>query len=161
MAVNVHSYIDIYNGEAKMYVGERYHDFLITLTGNFFFIKEDFDKYLLDARYEYLNPQQNYVKKDKITGIYSEFQARIAEYASKIMMFTVYRKDVNPPRVYLQSDSEYYDFMRSTGIPNISYLSIMKVRSMTRKIYYYCRMFKIIILIFLNTSLRFLGQRKK
>lgn len=132
------------HGEAKLYVGnvgERYHEFFDNIDREFFFLKEDFDKYLLDAKEEYMNPQQDYVKKDKMPEIYSELQARVSEYAKRIMSFSVYRKDVNPPRVYLQSDSDYYDLMRSVGIPNISYLSIMKVKSPAGKIYYYCRIF--------------------
>ena len=41
------------HGEAKLYVGnvgERYHEFFDNIDREFFFLKEDFDKYLLDAK---------------------------------------------------------------------------------------------------------------
>lgn len=132
------------HGEAKLYVGnvgERYNEFFDNIDREFFFVKEDFDKYLLDAKDEYLNPQQEYTKKNDMPQIYESLIDRLTAYRSGFMRFEVRRVDVKPPRVYLNSSSEYYDLMRSVGIPNISYLSIMKVRSQTGKVFYYCRIF--------------------
>lgn len=133
------------HGEAKLYVGnynERYTTFFDNLNRDFFFMKKDFDKYLLDAKDEFLNPQQDYNKKEEMPDRYNELLGIINDYNGGMMKFTMYRKDVNPPRVYLQSDSEYYSLMRELGIPNISYLSILKLKNLnTNKISYYCRIF--------------------
>ena len=132
------------HGEAKLYVGnvgQRYNEFFDNLDREFFFVKEDFDKYLLDAKDEYMNPQQEYVKKKDMPLIHANLLTRLRSYHNGFMRFGVRRVDVLPPRVYLNSQSEYYDLMRAVGIPNISYLSIMKVRSQNGKIYYYCRIF--------------------
>ena len=132
------------HGEAKLYVGnvgQRYNEFFDNLDREFFFVKEDFDKYLLDAKDEYMNPQQEYVKKKDMPLVHAKLLERLRGYHNGFMRFEVRRVDVLPPRVYLNSQSEYYDLMRAVGIPNISYLSIMKVRSQNGKIYYYCRIF--------------------
>lgn len=133
------------HGEAKLYVGnynQRYTDFFDNLNRDFFFLKKDFDKYLLDAKDEFLNPQQDYNKKSEMPDRYNELLDNLKDYDNELMKFDMYRKDVKPPRVYLQSDSEYYNLVREVGIPNISYLSILKLRNVNNnKIMYYCRVF--------------------
>lgn len=132
------------HGEAKLYVGnynERYTNFFDNLNRDFFFLKEDFDKYMLDAKDEYKHPQQEYVQKSRMPSRYDELLNLLNSYDNRLMKFEMYRKDVEPPRVYLQSDSEYYTLMREVGIPNISYLSILKLRNPNNKIVYYCRVF--------------------
>lgn len=132
------------HGEAKLYVGnenQRFVEFFDDLSRECFFVREDFDKYLLDARPEFLTPQQDYVKKDQMPQIYRDLVGRLNECQKGIMKFHLYRVDVAPPRVYLNSTSEVYDLMRSLGLPNISYVSILKVKSKMGKIYYYYRMF--------------------
>ena len=132
------------HGEAKLYVGnegERYQTFFDDLNRECFFVKEDFDKFLLDAKDEFLNPQQEYVKKAEMPKRYNKLAERLSGYSKGVLKFNLYRKDVTPPRVYMQSDSDYYDFMRSIGLPNISYLSVMKVESKLGHIFYYFKMF--------------------
>lgn len=132
------------HGEAKLYVGnegERFREFFDDLNRECFFVKEDFDKYLLDAKDEFMNPQQEYIKKTEMGRIYSELTDRVAAFHKGVLKFNIYRKEVEPPRVYMQSNSEYYDLMRTLGLPNISYVSVMKVQSQQGNIFYYFRMF--------------------
>lgn len=132
------------HGEAKLYVGnynERYHEFFDNLNRDFFFLKKDFEKYMFDAKDEFENPQQEYLNKSEMKNRYYDLLDDIKSYDNGLMKFRMYRKDVRPPRVYLQSDSEYYALMREVGIPNISYLSILKLRNPSDKIVYYCRIF--------------------
>jgi hypothetical protein len=132
------------HGEAKLYVGnegERYREFFDDISRECFFVREDFDKYLMDAKDEFLHPQQEYVKKSEMSNIYSGLVERLASYQSGILKFNMYRKDVEPPRVYMQSSSEYYDLMRALGLPNISYVSVMKLQSKQGHLFYYFRMF--------------------
>lgn len=131
------------HGEAKLYVGnenERYREFFDDLNRECFFVKEDFDKYLLDAKPEFDDPQQDYVKSN-MSEIYDDLKNRLMSYGKGILKFNMERVGVEPPRVYLRSNSEYYDLMRSLGLPNISYVSILKVKSKMGNIYYYYRMF--------------------
>lgn len=132
------------HGEAKLCVGnenERYREFFDDIGRECFFLKKDFKKYLLDAKEEFDNPQQDYVNIDKLSFKYTELLNTADSFAHDVLKFHVVRVGVAPPRVYLKSDSEYYEFMREAGLPNISYISIMKLRSRFGKIYYYYRIF--------------------
>lgn len=62
----------------------------------------------MDAKDEFLNPQQDYNKKEEMPDRYDDLLGLINGYDNTLMRFEMYRKDVAPPRVYLQSDSEYY-----------------------------------------------------
>lgn len=132
------------HGEAKLYVGnynDRYTSFFDNLNRDWFFLKSDFEKYLFDARDEFLDPQQEYVKKSQMPQIYSNVQDVLNQFKDDILLFSVRRVNVEPPRVYLISNSEYYDYLRAIGLPNLSYLSILKIKSKAGIIYYYCRLF--------------------
>lgn len=132
------------HGEAKLYVGnenERFFEFFDDLNRECFFIKEDFDRYLVDAESEFLLPQQEYVNKGNMPQVYQNLLEQLRVYKTGILKFHIYRVNVNPPRVYLNSESEYYDLMRSLGLPNISYLSVLKVKNKMGGVFYYFRMF--------------------
>lgn len=132
------------HGEAKLYVGyenERFHDFFDDLNRECFFIKSDFDKYLLDAKSEFLNPQQFYQKPDKIKSNYEDVKEKLRNYKQGLLKFEIKRIKVKGSRVYINSENEYYNLLRTISLPNISYLSILKLESKSGKILYYYRMF--------------------
>ena len=58
------------HGEAKLYVGnenEKTYNFFGNIHNlNCFFLKKDFTNFIRDAEEEYLNPQQDYVKKNEM-----------------------------------------------------------------------------------------------
>lgn len=141
------------HGEAKLYVGNvgvRYSEFFDDLNRECFFVKDDFRKYLNEVKREFYNPQQEYVNPQNMPTRYNTLTDRLSTFPEGILIFTMYRKDVEPPRVYLQSESEYYDFMRDAGLPNVSYLSIMKVKEHSGRIWYYFRMFTNLIQDLIN-----------
>lgn len=133
------------HGEAKLYVGNestQLTDFFHDLTGNnCFFCKKDFAAFLADAESEFCTPQQDYVKKAQMPRIFKALNERLDKFSSEILRFGLYRVNVNPPRVYMNSNSDYYDFMRSVGLPNISYLSVLKILDSAQQKYYYFKIF--------------------
>ena len=132
------------HGEAKLYVGnesQRLFDFFDDFNRCCFFVKADFVKFLLDAKDEYMNPQQDYVLLSGMPHKYNMLEQKLSMYENGKLYFYIYRKDVEPPRVYIQSNNEYYEFMRDVALPNISYLSVMKVKDSTGNILYYFRIF--------------------
>ena len=48
---------------------------------------------------------------------------------------------VAPPRVYVNAESEYWTIMRTIALPNISYLSVLKLKDEKANISYYFRIF--------------------
>ena len=129
------------SGEAKLYVGqynEEYHSFFDYLDNDFFFLKSDINKYLFDARNEFLNPKQDYRDKNSVMEHYENALEFLNNQPNEILKFKMFRKGVEPPRVYLQSDSEYYNLIRDIGLPNTSHLLILKLKSFENIISYYC-----------------------
>lgn len=134
------------HGEAKLYVGnenERTFSFFGDMKNlDCFFIKKDFKKFLEDAQDEFLNPQQDYIKKGELLFKFKKLIKKLEyEFTDDILPFKITRVDVAPPRVYMNSESEYYDFMRDVALPNISYLSILKIKDKSSNIFYYFRIF--------------------
>ena len=136
------------HGEAKLYVGnegERLENFFGSLEHieiNGFALKSDFEKFLHDAEDEYKNPQQDYSKKDKFPKLFEKLSKEVNELDDKPLFFDVYRVGVEPPRVYINSSSRFYLFIRKLGLPNISYLSILKLKDLsTEKFVFYFKLF--------------------
>jgi putative restriction endonuclease len=132
------------HGEAKLYVGNengRLFEFFGDFNLNCFYLKSDFESFLETAELEFKDPQQEYNKKHEMPRIYDALKTSLNKYQEDILHFELYRVDVEPPRVYVNSNSHYYDFMRSIGLPNISYLSVLKLRDKHDDIYYYFKIF--------------------
>lgn len=129
------------HGEAKLYVGNENERLLAFFNGfqdcKCFFKKADFEAFLGDAEDEFKNPQQEYVKKTEMPSMFSRLKFAVEQFQSEVLPFELFRVGVEPPRVYVNSKSPYYDFMRELGLPNISYLSVLKLKSKTRTLYYF------------------------
>ena len=61
------------------------------------------------------------------------FDLRNDEY----LYFNIYRVDVKPPRIYINSHSKAYDLIRKIALPNISYIAILKLKNQDDIIYYF------------------------
>jgi len=133
------------HGEAKLYVGnesEELNTFFQDFSFECFVYKSDLLKYLNDAKDEFINPQQNYVDKIGIFNRYLENKKTIEEYKQNYYKLNLRRIDVNPPRVYIKSDDLIFDIIRNIGLPNISYLSFIKLkRKIDGQISLYLRIF--------------------
>lgn len=132
------------HGEAKLYVGNESPD-LLSFFGSFdchcFFLKHDFELFLQDARDEYMHPQQDYQRKAEMPNRWNQNVSELLSFKREKLDFDIYRVQVNPPRVYINSGSAYYTHMRKEGLPNISYLSILKLKDESGAIVYYFRIF--------------------
>lgn len=132
------------HGEAKLYVGNEGED-LAKFFGGFnypcFFLKSDFSQYVAQAEPEFLRPTQPYVKRRDMPRRIEELKATVAGLPNDRLDFNIERRDVDPPRVYIASDSPYFDLLRGLGLPNYSFVSIMKVRDSGQGRHLYFRMF--------------------
>lgn len=132
------------HGEAKLYVGnesEKLSQFFGDFDCDCIFRKSDFEEFLQEAESEFKDPQQEYVKKDSMPKLYEKLCLQVKKFDGDILPFKIYRVDVEPPRVYINSQSDYYDFMRSLGLPNISYISVLKLKSSRNHLLYYFKIF--------------------
>ncbi len=133
------------HGEAKLYVGNENEKTLNFFNNNnlikCFFLKKDFKEFLNDAKDEYFNPQQNYNKKSQMKEVFLKLENQLSSFSDDIFYFDLSRVNVAPPRVYMNSSSKYYSFMREVGLPNISYLSVLKLEDEEKQVYFYFKIF--------------------
>ena len=134
------------HGEAKLYVGnesERLFDFFGDFELNCIFKKSDFERYLEDVEDEFKYPEQDYVKKEEMPTLYDTYKFALDQIHDEILPFSLYRTSVEPPRVYLNCHkNNYYELMRSLGLPNLSYLSVLKLKEEeSNEFLYYFKMF--------------------
>lgn len=149
------------NGEGKMYVGNEsealtsfFDPYEPLREKNGFFINSDIKSMVTELKPEYTEPQQTYYKKKqvesekRIIDVTKDMPAKwhtLLEQANglnKIIPFSFYRSDINPPRTYINSDAAIFTFLRNIGIPNVSFCSILKLKNAdTNEINYYFKPF--------------------
>ena len=137
------------HGEGKLYVGQ-YNDDTRSFWDDFvhdnykcFMLAEDMMSFMKDATFEFLNPSQPYQNPTRLFEKYHELTSYITTLPyDKFLWFNVFRSPITPPRVYVNSSDETYRMIREMGIPNISYLSILKLKNIdSGEIVYYFRQF--------------------
>jgi len=127
------------HGEAKFYIGNENGEtlgFFDDFDRKCFFLKEDIVRYLSDAKNEYLKPEQEYKDKDDLPALWTDLMSE-AESLSREIVFNIYRSNVEPPRVYINSEADIYKFLRKIALPNISYLSVLKLSLNGEMLYYF------------------------
>ena len=129
------------HGEAKLYVGQTTDnttlDFFEDFKGKCLLKKEDLLSYLHDCENEYKYPNQEYRKKSNMPKVFLEHLEKIKALKEEYLYFNIYRVDVKPPRIYINSDSKVYDLIREIALPNISYIAILKLKRKNEILYYF------------------------
>jgi predicted restriction endonuclease len=133
------------NGEAKLYVGQENNETRIFFGGtNFsarcFLLKKDLIKYLEETKIEYLNPEQPYINKDSLPTLWADRKNEVESLPEKIEFEIQEQNQIEGPRVYVKSNELAYKLIRKLSLPNITYISIVKL-SNTDNIEYYFRLF--------------------
>lgn len=136
-------------GEKRLYVG---HDevmldefFDLENIEYFFFLKKDLQKYLIDAKEEYLNPVQEY--KEDISAYYNENVSLINSLEDQIVKLHFCKKYDSQKRYYLNFikdgySSKNYDYFRKVALPRVTKISWLKVKDEgTNKLYIYIKPF--------------------
>jgi len=132
------------HGEAKFYVGNENEEtlgFFDDFEKDCFFLRSDFKKFLEDAALEYNHPEQNYKNKEDLPKDWKIYKKEAEKINKEIIPFSIYRAEVVPPRVYINSEDKIYAFLRKIALPKISYLSVLKVRADNGRIRYYFKLF--------------------
>lgn len=134
------------NGEAKLYIGQDVQE-----TRNFFgnsgfaipcfLIKSDLQKYLEETKVEYLKPEQPYINKDILPNLWNERKKKIDALPERIDFEVVEQTQIAGPRVYVNSDDQAYKIIRELSLPNITFISVVKLIDENGKLNYYFRLF--------------------
>jgi putative restriction endonuclease len=135
------------HGEARLYIGPQksaslYNDFFENFNStNAFFLKDDFNDYLKDAKYEYVEQEQKYYKD--ISSLWKENIDRVQRFRDDVLYFNIDlaigKKDQG--RYYVRSKENVWEFFRIISLPVISYVSILKLKSSNGSVFFYFRVF--------------------
>jgi predicted restriction endonuclease len=134
------------NGEAKLYVGqntETVRDFF----GNngfsikCFLLKKDLLKYLEETKVEYLHPEQPYVNKEILPDMWMKRKEYILSLPDVIEFEIEEQTQIGGPRIYVKSTDKAYKLIRELSLPNITYITIVKLVNQSKELFYYFKLF--------------------
>lgn len=134
------------NGEAKLYVGNDNSE-VRSFFGNTgftipcFLLKKDLLQYLEETKTEYLKPEQPYVNRELLPNLWNERKKKIEALPDVIEFEVREQTQIAGPRVYVNSTDQAYKLIRELSLPNITYISVIKIVDSKGKLFYYFRLF--------------------
>ncbi len=135
-----------WNWEAKFYVWNEWKDIRDFFNWNAFnnkcfLLKKDLLQYLDDVKDEYINPEQPYINKDKLPLLWKE-RYDFINTLDDILFFNIEEQiQIKWPRIYINSSDKAYKIIRELSLPNITYLSAIKLENSEWNNLYYFRLF--------------------
>lgn len=134
------------NGEAKLYIGND-NDEIRNFFGNngfiirCFLLKNDLVKYLDETKAEYLVPEQPYINKHDLPELWRKRKESIESLPQVIEFEVIEQTQIAGPRIYVNSSDKAYKIIRELSLPNITYISVIKLISEKNELVYYFRLF--------------------
>lgn len=118
---------------------EKYEEFFCNEIGNYYFIflKEDFEKYMVDIKNVFLNPEDESIDKNEMENLYSECLLILSELDDE-EKFKMKIDSINQPNTYIKPahESKYYELLKKIIIPEKSYVSILKLKNEEELLFY-------------------------
>jgi putative restriction endonuclease len=134
------------HGEGKLYVGnenDETTDFFGQrgFSNNCFLLRKDLIEYLNDCKSEYKKPEQPYQKPENLPELWDKRISKVEEF-NEILPFTITdQTQIAGQRVYVNTRDKNYKVIREIALPNISYLSVLKLKNSFDEIFYYFKPF--------------------
>jgi len=134
------------NGEAKLYVGNDNEDTRRFFGNNgfslkCFLIKKDLSNYLDETKIEYLKPEQPYINSNILPKLWDKRKKEIDLLPEKIEFEIIEQTQIAGPRIYVKSSDVAYKIIRQLSLPNITFISVVKLLNEHNKLEYYFRLF--------------------
>ncbi len=134
------------NGEAKLYIGQDVQETRSFFGNNgfvipCFLIKSDLQKYLEETKVEYLKPEQPYIHKENLPNLWNERKKKIDALPERIDFEVEEQTQIAGPRVYVNSTDQAYKIIRELSLPNITFVTVIKLIDENGKLNYYFRLF--------------------
>lgn len=134
------------NGEAKLYVGNENNttrDFFGNhgFTIKCFLMKKDLLNYLNETKVEYLKPEQPYINSKILPSLWNKRKNKIDTLLEKIEFEIIEQIQISGSRIYVKSSDLAYEIIRELSLPNITFISVVKLRGQHGNIEYYFRLF--------------------
>lgn len=98
-------------------------------------------KYLQETKAEYLKPEQPYINKDILPNLWNERKSKIDALPEEIEFVVEEQTQISGPRIYVNSKDIAYKIIRELSLPNITYISVIKLIDEKGKLNYYFRLF--------------------
>lgn len=134
------------NGEAKFYVGNDNETTRLFFGEEPFEIKcflrkQDLLQYLEQIKVDYDNHEQPYRKINELPRLWYERYKTIKSIPEVIWFNAEEQVHLKGPRVYVNSKDRAYHLIRLIALPNITYISAMKLRGDNGAVVFYFRLF--------------------
>lgn len=119
------------HGEAKFYIASK--DEMYSFYGNrkftakCFMLKEDLVAYMIAIKNEYLEPSQNYSKKEELPHLWEERMNAIKKLDDVIYFNISDQYQIEGPRGYINSNDNGYQIIRQIALPLVSYIYVEKI----------------------------------
>ena len=129
------------HGEAKFYISSKadMYDFYgpAGFRARCFMLRSDLVTYLNAIKNEYLNPSQDYAKKDELPVLWEERMNKVLAL-DEVILFNIYDQDqITGPRGYIKSSDAAYKLLRQIALPLVSYIYVEKVGSEEEPLFYW------------------------
>jgi putative restriction endonuclease len=136
------------NGEAKFYVGNENVETRSFFGENGFnlkcvLLKKDLIEFLTNSESEYKNPEQPYQRKENLPELWQE-RMNIINELDEVLYFNLSEQtQIAGPRIYVKApdNDPVYKLIRKIALPNISYLSAIKLIDSEGNFIYYFKPF--------------------
>lgn len=133
------------NGEAKFYISskERMREFYGKEGFNVkcFILRSDLLTYLQTMKQEYLHPSQDYRGKDKMASLWEE-RVKHINSLSQVIEFSIQdQQQIAGPRGYVNSSDDAYKLIREISLPNLTYISALRLQDNEGSTIFYWKLF--------------------
>lgn len=129
------------NGEAKLYISSKDEMYGFYGSEKFvaqcFMLKSDLVAYMLAIKNEYLEPSQEYAKKEQFPALWLKRMEMISSLDDIIFFTIADQNQIVGPRGYVNSDDKGYQIIRQIALPLVSYIYVEKVGKETAPLFYW------------------------
>lgn len=129
------------HGEAKFYIANKteMREFYggEKFIAECFLLKSDLIAYMQAIRNEYIEPSQDYARKDKLPSLWNERMAMINGLDEVISFKVEDQYQIEGPRGYVNSKDTGYEIIRKIALPLVSYIYIEKLGTESAPIFYW------------------------
>ena len=129
------------HGEAKFYITSKDEMYSFygheNFTAQCFLLKTDLLAYMLAIKNEYMNPSQEYAKKEELPKLWSERTEMISKLDDVIFFKINDQYQIAGPRGYINSTDDGYQIIRQIALPLVSYIYVEKVGSDSAPLFYW------------------------
>ncbi|MGN0460974.1 MAG: HNH endonuclease [Ruminococcus sp.] len=129
------------HGEAKLYISSKKEMYRFYGEKSFrakcFMMKSDLVAYMEAIKNEYMNPSQEYSKKDDLPMLWKK-RLELINSLNDVIFFDIYDQDqITGTRGYINSDDRGYGIIREIALPLVSYIYVEKVGSEEKPLFYW------------------------